>query len=358
MKYAIIGAGCFGLYSAMYIKEYDPNAEITIYDNNINLSSTVKGGNGMFYAPFKFGVPSISIRHKNMYKSNIYIHSVDILWGYISMINGIFNNKKNRQLIVDISVNKDNYCDNKTTPSGSSFYDNDYWFNNINILKTKGVIFSDKYINDYNEISFDRLIIATNNTKFINYSHILQPISGLGIIMKVKNMPDCFYYNDFIFVTPYDKKNNLVNITTHIEVGYNKGNYNIDKNSDEYNNIIEMLRNNKEVQKLEMIDVINIWCGVRMNTYDMLPFYSKIKDNIYIITGGSFLGTNTSNKHAKWMVESMYNIKSTDIPNGYDPTINRLLRIRRKYIITTIILIILIIIFLLRKKLKFIYYNK
>ena len=107
-----------------------------------------------------------------------------------------------------------------------------------------------------------------------------------------------------------------------------------------------MLSNNKEVQKLEMIEVLNIWRGVRMNTYDMLPFYSKIKDNIYIITGGSFLGTNTSNKHAKWMVESMYNIKSTDIPNGYDPTISRLLWIKRKYIITTIIILLILLFFL------------
>jgi hypothetical protein len=49
--------------------------------------------------------------------------------------------------------------------------------------------------------------------------------------MKVKNMPECFYYSDFIFITPYDKNNNLVNITTHLEVGYNKGNYNIERNS-------------------------------------------------------------------------------------------------------------------------------
>ena len=241
MKYAIIGGGCFGLYSAFHIKHYDINAEITIYDNNIDLSSTIKGGNGMFYSDFKFGTPKIGFSEKTMYDVNIYIHSINIIWGYISVINTIFNNKKNRKLIADISNNNisnnnKNYCNN----INSTYHNIDHWDKLIETLKNKGVIFVNKYINNINEISYDRLIIANNSKKLIpsKVSNLLQPISGLGIIMKVKNMSECFYYSDFVFITPYDINNNMVNITTHLEVGYNKGNYNIEKNSDEYKRVI------------------------------------------------------------------------------------------------------------------------
>ena len=321
------------------------NAEITIYDNNINLSSTVKGGNGMFYSDFKFGTPKIGFSEKTMYNNNIYIHSINIIWGYISVINTIFNNKKNRKLIADISNNISNNTSNISNNNicnNSSYHNTDHWDKLIETLKNKGVIFVNKYINNINEISYDRLIIANNSKKLIpnEVSHLLQPISGLGIIMKVKNMPECFYYSDFVFITPYNINNNMVNITTHLEVGYNKGNYNIERNSDEYNKIVDMLYKNKEIQKLIPVEVINIWRGVRMNTYDMLPFY-YIKNNISIITGGSFLGTNTADNHAKWMVEELYNIKST-LPDGYDPTINRLKMIRWRYLMNTIIIILFI----------------
>ena len=142
------------------------NAEITIYDNNINLSSTVKGGNGMFYSDFKFGTPKIGFSEKTMYNNNIYIHSINIIWGYISVINTIFNNKKNRKLIADISNNISNNTSNISNNNicnNSSYHNTDHWDKLIETLKNKGVIFVNKYINNINEISYDRLIIANNS---------------------------------------------------------------------------------------------------------------------------------------------------------------------------------------------------
>jgi hypothetical protein len=58
-----------------------------------------------------------------------------------------------------------------------------------------------------------------------------------------------------------------------------------------YKLIEEFIRNNKEIQKLELKEIINIWRGSRAMTYDIIPFISKVEgdkkkvfDNSFFIT--------------------------------------------------------------------------
>ena len=200
------------------------------------------------------------------------------------------------------------------------------------------------------EYACDKLILCTaGNLNLVknNYYHkFIENFSGYGAIVEVKNPPKCFYYNNGIFITP--DNNNLVKITFKVELGSINGNYNMDTTDTNYNMAKEYIRNNTEIQKLGLIEIKNIWRGSRAMTYDIIPFISKVDKNVYLLTGGSYIGTHMSYNFGKWLVELIDNKPFSGLPMSnnkiFDPTIQRLEKIRQKYTIICIVIILLIII--------------
>jgi glycine/D-amino acid oxidase-like deaminating enzyme len=347
--FCIVGAGGFGLMTAMHLRETYKDAKITIFDINKELSSTVNGGNGILNESMDINlkdmINSFSINLLNIpYKFDFYM---------IHFINYIFNNSKNRAIIKQISSNVNNDC-----PT-SDYYPKNYWDeiinklmdNNIKIVNMTEIIdykYNDKIIivdNNKNEYECDKLILCTGgNLKLIKkkyYHKFIDIFSGYSSIVKVKNVPKCFYYKDGIFITPYS--NDEIKITFKLQLGTKNDNYYINNN----NKIICFIKENPEIKKLGFISINNMWRGSRAISYDIIPFIEQVDKNIYWLSGGSYLGTHLANNFGKWMVDYISNKPFLGLPNNFDPTIKRLKNIRRKYIIRLIIFITLIILVIL-----------
>jgi glycine/D-amino acid oxidase-like deaminating enzyme len=122
----------------------------------------------------------------------------------------------------------------------------------------------------------------------------------------------------------------------------------VDKN---YEKVEEYIRNNKEIENLGLIEIKNIWRGSRAMTYDTIPFINQVDQNVYLLTGGSYIGTHMASNFGKWMVELIMNKPFSNLPMidniPFDPTIKRLETLRKKYyfiLVAILILLILVII--------------
>ncbi len=329
--YIIVGAGGFGLFTALNIRKLDKYATIKIIDKDKLNSASVNGGNG---------ITNITPSPKNIfnfisftkYKKPVYFNKIKLEWFTIYLINNLFNNKKNRDKIY------------KLAGSNNDYYKPDYWDsiyksceeNKIEIIqdniteyhnKDNRIILNDKYI-------CDKLILATGSDLSLvdkYYHDYIGIFSGVAAIVKVKNVPKEFYFANDIFVTPY--KDNTVKITCLLQFG---DDIKVDREK-----IETYLKNNEEIKKLEFIELLDVWEGKRAMTYDTLPFYTKLKKDVYWISGGSFLGTHLSELYGT----KLANYIIYDYNNKFYK-LKRLSNIRMKYYFVLILIVFLIILFL------------
>jgi hypothetical protein len=334
MIYVIIGAGGFGLYTALNLRKLDKDAIIKIIDKDKSNSSTVNGGNGVISITpkpnnfFNF----ISIGLCNKYKTPLNINKINnIEWYLIHIINNIFNNNKKK--IVELTGEDDEYHE-------YNYWDKIYKLceeNNIEIIQDNIKDYDNKIVYGYNNYNYDKLILATGSDlsliKNKCYSSYINIFSGVAVIVKVKNVPNKFYFANDIFITPY--KDDTVKITCLLQLGTN---LNINKEK-----IYQYIKNNNEVKKLGFIDIINYWEGSRPMSYDTIPFYTKLtSDNVYWISGGSFLGSHTCELFGEKLAEYIISGKT----NEYF-TLKRLIKIKKTYTVYFIIIIIIILILML-----------
>ncbi len=362
--FCIVGAGGFGLMTALHLRETYKDANIMIFDINKSLSSTINGGNGMLNYTMDIPIKDI-INEFNIDLLNL----PDKFEFYmIHFINYIFNNNENRQIITKISSNTTNNECNK-----SDYYPNNYWDilmkkiidNNINIINRTEIIDykynNNKIIiidNNNKEYECDKLILCTagklNLIKQKKYHKYIEIFSGYSSIIEVKNVPKCFYYKNSIFITPYS--NNEIKITFKLKAASSNGNYFIKPNHIEYNELYKYIQNNVEIKKLGLIEIKNIWRGSRAMSYDILPFIEEVDKNVFWLSGGSYMGTHMANNFGKWMVEFINNKPFTNLPSYnkklFNPKLERLKIIKRTYYIRFYIIIIFITIGLIIYKNK------
>jgi hypothetical protein len=362
MHYIIIGAGGFGLHTALELRYKDPSAKITILDKDINMSSTINGQNSIIK---KESTDNIIDLYKSTslkkYKNKININKINNLeWFIIHTINYVCNNKQNRNKINEIVNN----TYSKDCPYSDQF-DSDHWSkinmeclnNSINIISNTEVI---NYTNTNNKIILnttdnninyecDKLILCTSNDfnliKNDKYKKYINTFSGIIIIAKVKNVPKCFSHVNNTLIAPY--QNDLVKISILLELGLDNkySNYNIDKSNPEYKKIEDYIAKDGEIDKLGIQSIENIWYGVRAMTYDILPFFTQVDKNVYWMSGGSYNGAQMSKTFANWFVDYiLYNKINKSI---IDPTINRLYKIRTRYYTIFLITILIVIIIIL-----------
>ena len=132
--FCIVGSGGFGLMTALHLRETYKDAKIIIFDKNKQVSATVNGGNGILFESMdiklKDVINSLSINLFNIpFKFDFYI---------IHLINYIFNNSKNRELIKKISTNTNNKDCSK-----SDYYPKNYWEEITNRLINNNIKIND-----------------------------------------------------------------------------------------------------------------------------------------------------------------------------------------------------------------------
>ncbi len=356
--YCIIGAGAFGLMCAYNIRKSNINAKIIIFDINKNLSSSVNGGNGMLKYIENYGIKdinkSLSINFSRIpYNFEFYLFHL--------MNQSKNNNTYNRELIKKIAIEEEEEeeCEN------SDYFPYNYWDKLTDkLIKSNVEIINNTEIVDYTYNNNKIIIYSKNNDEYIcdklilctagnlnlvknNYYHkFIEVFSGYSAIVEVKTPIKCFYYKHNMFFTPYN--NNLVKLTFKVDIGFENKNYFVDKTNEKYNIIVDYITNNEEIKNLGLISIKNIWRGSRAMTYDIIPFISKIDKNVYLFTGGGYMGTHMANKFGMWMVEMINNKPFSGLPiqNNiiFDPTIQRLERFRSKFYFFLILLILFILI--------------
>ena len=95
----IIGAGGFGLFTALYIRKLDKKSIIRIIDKDKNNSATVNGGNGIISITPKPNNLFNFISFKSKYTTPLYINNINnYSWYLIHIINNLFNNNKKKIL--------------------------------------------------------------------------------------------------------------------------------------------------------------------------------------------------------------------------------------------------------------------
>jgi hypothetical protein len=349
---------------ALNLRKTYPNAKIIIFDINKNLSSSVNGGNGMlkYVENYKFNnisdiTKSISINFARIpYNFEFYL---------FHLINQLTSNKNNRDLIKKIAVEEEE----EEECEKSDYFPYNYWDiitdkliksnveikNNTEIInyvyKNNKIIL---YSKNNDEYICDKLILCTAGDLTLvknNYYHkFIEVFSGYSAVVELKTPINCFYYKHNMFFTPY--QNNLVKLTFKVDIGYNYNNEYMDINQNK--NIVDFITNNLEIQRLGLTSIKNIWRGSRAMTYDIIPFIANIDMNVYLLTGGGYMGTHMANKFSMWMVEMINNKSFSDLPIHnkiiFNPTIERLEMIRSKYYFLIILIILLVLFILIIKK--------
>jgi len=327
ITYIIIGAGCFGLYTALNIRKIDKTGIIKILDVDKNNSATVNGGNGITTERI---IPDdiFNAISFDKYKTPIYLNKINIEWLIIHGINNLFNN--NKQKIFDL------------TGESNEYHKFNYWEKKYDLCKKNNIeIIDNVYIKDYSikddkiyldNYICDKLIIATGaNLSLIPkclHSYI-SIFSGIAVTIRVKNVPKKFYFAHDIFITPY--KDDKVVITGLLQLG---DDIEINKKK-----LSKYIKNNKEIKKLGLISIERMWEGKRAMTYDTMPFYTKINKNVYWISGGSYLGTHSASIFGKHLANYIINNKPVNVNNDFF-NLSRLKNIRLKYYIILIYIIL------------------
>ena len=356
IDYLIVGGGCFGLHVAFFLNKFYPNKHITLIDYHGNLNATINSGFGSLkYSP-KINISGLIslIDIKNI---NVRLLS----WLFNFGCENILNMKNNRKIMIELSklnkliLAKNNLLNNNYVDcNDSSYYKPEYFTklkeklinNGIQIINDD-VIEYEKINNIYNALTKNKKYVTKNiilaQGSFIrDYHNLIKPVQGysLDVIINKKEFPKCFHKTNNIFISPL--KDNIYRITCKA-IFTTKSGYSNNVDINEKNNIVNYLIQNKIIT--ENTKIIKFWTGTRPMTYDALPFFDKITDNLFIINGGSFLGTHFAGIMSYWLVDYIKNNKiNNDI---FNPLHTRLIKKKQNY--TILLFTIIIVIYLIAK---------
>lgn len=362
--YIIIGGGCFGLHTAFFLSEIKKDAKILIIDNNNKQNATNNSGLGSL----KY-IPTFNLSKLIEFNKSIELKSVDISWMPYFSTQNIFNMSNNREKMVKISdlnfkllkkyglINDNNYTNCKKT----DFYSK-YYFNELKdrLERRRNVDFLDDLVISYKAIQSsyyykpssyivktsksdfyycEKLIITTGALvdKLLQKNSIMRgltkPVSGYSIDLVLDesiDIPTCFYMKNNIFITPIDKANRIVRITCKIIFDKEPSSTFItDMNTKEVKNVLKLISSNG----IKWKKIISIWKGSRPMTYDSLPFIGEEENGVYVMSGGSFIGTHFSGIFSFWLINFIHNIRDYRLNYNQinlDPFYSRLTTSRRK----------------------------
>jgi glycine/D-amino acid oxidase-like deaminating enzyme len=141
---------------------------------------------------------------------------------------------------------------------------------------------------------------------------LTKPVSGYSVDLELDEtteLPECFYLKNNIFITPIDKVNRIVRITCKIIFDKEPSSKFItDIDTKEVKNVLKLISSNG----IKWKKIISIWKGsrpMRPMTYDSLPFIGEEDNGVYVMSGGSFIGTHFSGIFGYWLANIVnYNL--------------------------------------------------
>lgn len=312
MKHVIIGAGISGITLAYYLKKINKNNEIIIIDKDYTKSTSYHSNNLYFLSkkkiknkvPIKYNISSLSINSISFIFLIHFILIQILFFFYIKNINEYFS-EFNFLPIPKIKCDNIHYYEleryrefiNSFTIIKSEFLFYTKQKNNKIYVKTN----TDEFICDY---FYDCRALSFNSNFLLN-------ISSDSIYVRVDKVKiNCLLREKIYWIMPMNE--NILKISMNLYVNgseLNKKKINIQ----EIYNILYKY-------DMKFLEIIDSWFGSRTCSYDLIPFYYH-KDNVFIITGGSFLGFNTLPAISRLIA---YKVNNISIQYKYDLSINRI----------------------------------
>lgn len=310
MKHVIIGAGICGISLAYHLKNLSKKDEVIIIDKDYTKGTSYHSNNLYFTENEKNKRFSMSIEKLSPIFLFHFLCIQIIFFFYIRNINEYFSKfnflplpkkkckniqyydlQKYRAFVDSFPITKDEYI--SFTREKDS--------NTINI-KTKQ---NEKIICDY----------LYDCRSFSDNQHFLLKVESNSIYVEVDEVKiNCLIREGIYWIMPLD--DNIIKISMNLYVNFSTNKKN--KKEIDIDKIIEILDNHK----MEFIRIKEKWYGGRTCSYDLLPFYEEKEKNVYIITGGSFLGFNTLPAISREIAHKVYDKKIEKFE--YDLSVNRI----------------------------------
>lgn len=308
-KHVIIGAGISGISLAYHLKNLNKKDEVIIIDKDYTQGASYHSHNLYFTSTEKNNKFSLSIENLSpIFLINILCIQI-IFFFYIKNVNKYFSQfnflplpkkkckniqyyglQQYRNFVDSFSIIKDEYISfEKET-------------NNTLHIKTKK---NKKIICDY---LYDCRAFSDNQ-------HFLLNVSSDSIYVEVDSVKiKCLIRESIYWISPLD--HNTIKISMNLYINYSGKS----KNSKKINidRIIEILDNHK----MKFIKIKDKWYGSRTCSYDLLPYYYQKAENVFVITGGSFLGFNTLPAISREIAYKVNDVKMKKYK--YDLSINRI----------------------------------
>lgn len=331
-KHVIIGAGISGMSLAYHLKKLNKKDEIVIIDKDYTQGTSYHSNNLYFTSSEKNKKFSLSIEKLSPIFLIHFLCIQIIFFFYIRNINEYFS-KFN---FFPLPKKK---CNN------IQYYDLQKYRDFVDSIK----IIKDEYL-FLNEQKNNTLYVKCKNKDYIcDYlydctasclnKNFLIKVSSDSIYVKVDKMNiKCLIREDIYWIMPLNQ--DTIKISMHLYMNYS---------TQKKNNKIDLNKISEIFQKYNMkiIKIKDEWYGSRTCSYDLLPFYYEKEKNVFVITGGSFLGFNTLPAISR---EIAHKVNGKKIKKyKYDLSINRIYK--EMFIVYTIIT--LFILFFIRR-----YYKK
>lgn len=309
-KHIIIGAGISGISLAHNLKKLNPNDEVIIFDKNYEESASFNA-NMIFITKHIINRP-LDILY-DLFEL-LHIENFPLIWcvhfmlvqlvffWYSLLINNYFSS-------LNFMPIERSRCNN-TIKYDIMQYRN--LVRSFQILKKEFesyTIDDDKKIVVNGEFTCDFLYICTA------LPHTFTASIGSDVLyVKVDKVTiDCLIRDGQYWMVPLD--NDIVKISFNIYV-----NMSLHKTPTINDNVIGLL----ERYGMKYIETTHSWAGDRSCSLDLLPYYFTKNKNVYVITGGSFLGFNTLPAISAKIAYIVNNKKIPKNLTKYDLSVNRI----------------------------------
>lgn len=322
MKHVIIGAGVAGISLAYHLQKLNKKDEIIIIDKDYFNGTSYHSNNLYFIGYEKNKKFSLSIEKI----SPIFLFHVILIQIFFYLSNKNMNDYFSQFNFLPLTKKK---CKNIQYYGLQKYRD---FVDTFPIQKNTFLNYRKKRNGKFevilknhsgNNIICDYLYICTAQTnlfntdsyipKFILNNHFLLNVSTDSIYVRVDKVTiNCLIRDGIYWIMPIKK--NIIKISMHLYINFSKK----EKKEIDIDKIIDILNS----YKMKFIKIEEKWYGLRSCSYDLLPFYYEKEKNVFIITGGSFLGFNTLPAIAKEISHKVNKKKMNNFK--YDLTINRI----------------------------------
>lgn len=288
MKAVIVGAGCFGMFTAFFLNKAGIYDEIKVVYKELENTASTQGARGFYKNKLSH---TVSLKHLKIRQFNGIYKFLIFMFIYFfchprTMINKIVEYSYS---LLDADFAAENLVD---CGNGYFYWEKDYLSNLKESLAQEASV-------EFIQENFDKSNYPDHDVIYCNgdgdipayFDKIYQDIHGTLTVIEVEDPPTCFGTDGTIFWAPYEDKKIIV--AHSVEIG---------SKTCLTSKHVNKLKSNTYLNNFTIKNIEESVCHSRRVTYDGLPFISNYEGDYYL-NGGSFLGTHTGPAFAYWLVE-------------------------------------------------------